>query len=410
METAEVYSERVNRYGYKIGEDALPFANTAGMFVADGMGGSAGIRVSKLDPRCFDPEWLSKKLCEYYLMEEKFGPDTASVFADYIKRSFASLLTPDMEEIYRQAAPRYELLKKSGYIGSHALGCVLAGILISLEQNLLTLSREEWEDILTDSENFLWIMATEVIDILGAQCAQTTMNKIDYYGTTLSAAFYRETEEEIHVCFLNCGDSRSYVWDADGLRQAAEDQGRNGSVTERFSLNGPPPHVSCEWKTYRKPCVLFCMTDGVYSTFSGKEGFPSSPLYMEGFLLNTFAQTGTLKQAAEQMTDTFDRYGKVDDSNSLVIAAFGFDPEHTLQAAARERLDALERQYSLGSKPEDFLVVDYGPKTTQGPFRQRKLYQKLQKAQKAVFEDYIQKHLAEVSQSKRDDVARNGWL
>ena len=409
METVEIYSERVSRYGHKIGEDALPFANTAGMFVADGMGGSAGIRVIKLHPNCFDPEWLAEKLCKRFQMEEDYGPEAASAFVAYIKRSLASL-TSEMAEIYRQSASRYELLKKSGYIGSHALGCVLAGFLIALEQSLPTLSRENWETILNASAKEIFWDYTEVIDLLGAQCAQTAMSKIDYYGTTLSAAFYQETRDEVCVCFLNCGDSRSYVWDTDGLRQAAEDQGRNGGVMERFSHNGQPAHVSCEWKTYRKPCVLFCMTDGVYSIFSGKGGFPSSPLYMEGVLLNIFAQTGTLKQAAEQMTDTFNRYGQGDDSNSMAIAAFGFGPELTLQAAARDRLDALERQYGLSRMPEDFLVVDYGPETMQGSLGHRKQYQKLQKAQKSIFEDYLQKHLSEVSKSKRDDVARNGWL
>lgn len=409
METAEVYSERVNRYGHKIGEDALPFANTAGMFVADGMGGSAGVRVVKLHPSCFDPELLIKKVYEHFEMED-FGRDAASAFAGYIQRSFASLTTSEMAEVYRQAPPRYELMKKSGYIGSHALGCVLASFLIVLEQRLPDFSMEKWKTLLSTSPKAIFMDYAEVIDLLEAQCAQTAMSKIDYYGTTLSAAFYQETVDEICVCFLNCGDSRSYVWDANGLRQAAEDQGRNGGVMERFSLNGPPARVSCEWKTYRKPCVLFCMTDGVYSIFSGQNGFPSSPLYMEGVFLNIFAQAGTLKQAAEQMTDTFDRYGHGDDSNSLAIAAFGFDQEHTLQAAARERLDELERQYGLSRMPEDFLVVDYGLSAAQGPLEQREHYEALQKAQKAIFSDYLQKHLAEVSESKREDAARNGWL
>ena len=60
-----VYSERtsaINGIITNVGEDAHPFVNNAGMFVADGMGGSAGVPVLRLMrdasmkilcPKCF---------------------------------------------------------------------------------------------------------------------------------------------------------------------------------------------------------------------------------------------------------------------------------------------------------------------------------------------------------------------
>jgi len=357
MLNMRVYSERVaemNSISTRNGEDALPFINQNGMFVADGMGGSAGVRVVDLKKECFSPDTLAAllkrdgKLCK--------DPVIFAQYAAYIKDSFAALTDEAMRRIYENPNANIVRLKKSGYIGSHALGCVLAEILLSLSD----VPESLWETRIRALPNEILEGYKDIISRLGAVCAKTTMSKICYYGTTLSAVFYREREDHIDAFFLNAGDSRMYVWDADGFRQAAEDQGRNGGMTDVISLNDlKNVKFSLERRTYRKPCVLFGMTDGAYGLFGGKNGFASSPMRMESYLLHMLSLAESADEFTRKLKELYDVRGGYDDSNSMAIAAFGFDSYQDLREAAKARMETLEKTYDLGSLPPEFFTEDY---------------------------------------------------
>lgn len=357
-----VYSERsstANGIVTKVGEDAHPFVNNAGMFVADGMGGGAGVPVLRFNEKCFDADSLSRLLCDYFRFE---STEAEEEFSTYSKENFASLSNPIMEDLYRNPKSNTLRLKKSGYVGSHALGAVFVAMLIHLSPSLSCpeLSFSAWKDAVEKYKDGIFNQYKNVIGVLGSEYARVNIDKIDYYGTTMAGVFFKENDDCVDAIFLNCGDSRSYVWDSQGFRQACDDQGRNGGMTSRFSLaKDAVVDISCEVRRFQKPCSLFCMTDGFYNVFGGKNGFHSTPLYMEGFLMNVFSTQSSIENAESWLTKVFDAKGQIDDSNSMVMASFGYESYEELKEAAKTRMDYINREYCLDKMPEDFLLVDY---------------------------------------------------
>lgn len=358
----QVYSERTssaNGIVTNVGEDAHPFVNNAGMFVADGMGGGAGVPILRFDERCFDPDSLARMLCDYFNFK---SIEAEEEFSAYSKENFSSLSNSVMEELYKNPKSNTLRLKKSGYVGSHVLGAVLAAMLIHLAPsvNYPGLDYLLWKETIEKYRDGILNQYRNVISVLGSEYARVNIDKIDYYGTTMAAVFFKENEDSVDAIFLNCGDSRSYVWDSNGFRQACDDQGRNGGMTSRFSLGKDAiVDISFEVRNYKKPCSIFCMTDGFYGVFGGKNGFHSTPLYMEGFLMNVLSTQSSLEDAEARLKMVFDAKGQIDDSNSMVMASFGYDTYENLKKAARARLDFINQEYCLAKMPEDFLLVDY---------------------------------------------------
>lgn len=359
-----VYSERtVDKNGIvtRTGEDALPYVNKAGMFVADGMGGGAGVAIMKIHSDCLYPETLAKKIIKISRLQRE---KEQNAFDAYIKENFSSLTNFTMRRLYQNPRTDTLRLKKSGYVGSHVLGAVMTQklLLLTEHQNQYD-SSDQWKAAIESIKDSLFEDYKKVIELLGTECAKVSLNKIDYYGTTLTAAFFKENVDSVDVIFLNCGDSRSYIWDADGFRQASEDQGRNGGMTSRFSLREDADvQISFETKTYKKPCSIICMTDGIYSTFGGLDGFHSTPLYMEGFFMNTLCGVSSMEEAQRRFQDTFDAKGQIDDSNSMVMASFGYNTYEELRGEAARRMEYLNTTYSLPEQPDDFLLQDYQKK------------------------------------------------
>ena len=361
-----VYSERVvDKVGIvtRVGEDALPYACDSGMFVADGLGGSAGIRVISFDPESLDADRCVKHITDKMPVYDMFSLAAKREMDTYIRNNLASLIDPVMQQLYQDPETYSLRLKKSGYVGSHALGIVAVRYILALSRIRKEIRYQEWHDYVASMAGKLHLDYKDMIKNLGAECAPTTIDNIQYYGTTLSAAFFWEREKEVDVCFINCGDSRCYVWDVEGFRQAAEDQGRAGRMTSCFNCKeDEQPQYSVEFKTYQKPCVFFAMTDGFYDAFAGADGFLSNPLSMEGYLMNTFQNAKSTEDARQMITEMLDAKGGVDDSNSMAMAAFGYDNFWTLKAMAKSRLAQLQTMYTLSDLPDDFLIVDYHAK------------------------------------------------
>lgn len=357
----QVYSERtstVNGIVTHVGEDAHPFVNNVGMFVADGMGGSAGVPILRFDERCFDGENLAEMLCDYF----KFNSIAAKEeFCAYSKENFSSLSNSVMEDLYRNPKCNLLRLKKSGYVGSHVLGTVFAAMLINSSFNSRWADFDFflWKEIVEKFRNSIFEQYKSVISLLGSEYARVSIDKIEYYGSTMAGVFFKENNDSVDAIFLNCGDSRSYVWDSNGFRQACDDQGRNGGMTRQISFGKDDIEISCDIRNYKKPCSIFCMTDGIYGAFSGKNGFHSTPLYMEGFLMNLLSTQSSIEEAGARLKVIFDEKGRIDDSNSMVMASFGYNTYEELKKAAKERMIYINREYCLTSMPEDFLMVDY---------------------------------------------------
>ena len=358
-----------------VGEDAYPFINDVGMFVADGMGGSAGIRVVRFHEDCFDADALVQRLCEKVSAQDTLTPEYMETFTQYIRNDFATLTNPAIKDVYTNydMLDSKNALKKSGFVGSHALS-VAAAFLFTYLQYLRdrgSISDQKmWRDTIQtlcihDSLASLYKLYQKILQALEAECAKTTLNKIDYFGTTLSAALYWEEEKTVKVCFLNTGDSRNYVWDEDGFRQAVDDQGQNGGMSCYLSTsNTSRSQIAFETRTYRKPCILLCMTDGIYGAFHGNNGFPSSPLFMEGNLLSILENASSVEEAEARLTETFDTIGLHDDSNSMTIAAFGYEDYEALRTAVAARVKCLDEIYQISKFPDDIFLEDYAKRLT----------------------------------------------
>ena len=189
-----VYSERtsaINGIITNVGEDAHPFVNNAGMFVADGMGGSAGVPILRFDERCFDEDTLSKMLCDYFSFN---SAEDKEEFCAYSKENFSSLSNPVMKEFYRNPTGNILRLKKSGYVGSHVLGAVFAAMLIHLasSNNYSQLDVSSWKETVEKYKDSMFEQYKKVISVLGSEYARVSLDKIDYYGTTMAGVFFRK--------------------------------------------------------------------------------------------------------------------------------------------------------------------------------------------------------------------------
>lgn len=369
MEHICVYSQRSSRSNPEllVGEDALPFANRSGMFVADGLGGSAGIRVDKIPEELFDPQVMADKICDFLPDMSGFTDrhDRVEAFCAYLKEHFASLCNKTMHDIYQDTEKNVGNLKKSGYIGSHVLGAVMCYLLNCIDVDHDVSLKENAETL----RNVLPELFMKLIAQLKIRYRETNMTRMEPYASTLSAVLYQENESDVDAVFLNCGDSRSYILDMDGLRQAADDQGRNGGMTSLFSykqlMETGSIQISLEEKKFRKPCIIMSVSDGVYGIFVGPSGFTSSPLFMEGMLLGQLASADSYDALRTGLKSLFDRVGHADDSNSAAIAFFGFENYEAVREFARKRNEKMYADYSLSEMPKDIMTVDYAAKFRQ---------------------------------------------
>jgi len=195
------------------------------------------------------------------------------------------------------------------------------------------------------------------------------------FGTTMVAALYQERpkDHKVDVLYLSAGDSRCYVLDSIGFRQAVDDQSENDVITSNVDLeraqnslkqafSGPVLDITISplpSREYETPCVLFCMTDGIYNCFGvrGVKETRTTPMFMEYNLLRQILKCNDEKELEEQLQDIFSKYSGVDDSHSMSIACFGIDTYDELKAFAQKRIQKLNSM--LENCANDIFITDY---------------------------------------------------
>ena len=65
-------------------------------------------------------------------------------------------------------------------------------------------------------------------------------------------------------------------------------------------------NISLSVKRFEKPCTFFSMTDGFYEVYGGIDGFHSTPLYMDAFLMDTFSSRSSLDEVRERLQAIYD--------------------------------------------------------------------------------------------------------
>ena len=366
MVSMSMHSEptiELNGFSTRIGEDAVPFVNRFGMFAADGMGGGASVKIMDIfdgnnsfaSSDAFMEGNIFEKICNVLGCSDE---DIKAKLEAYYEKSYSSMFNDTMKKLYQNPRENPFRLKKSGFFGSHALGMVLTNFLLSLEKEYPKGTNDAFEVRLHDfMEKKLPEQFKQVIECFSLTLEKVSMSKIQLFGTTLSAVFYREYDDGVDLLLFNCGDSRIYLIDDEGMKLAIKDQSCNGLITEMISLNKIEeggPYISFNKFRVKKPFVLMCMTDGFYDAFS-----PLTPMHMEGSLLRGFILScNSMEELNKKMHDWYESK-TFDDCHSMSMAAFGMETYDELKAFAKRRYDNMHKEYELNALPGDILMKDY---------------------------------------------------
>lgn len=339
------------------GEDARPYVDDSLIMAADGLGGAAAIRHTKIRPELFD---------EDKVVDALFGgviKDTSDeVFQKYVKDSFLELRS--VKDIYMDNVNN---IKKSGYFASRIVTAIVLhavrserdlkpeNLFAELEKQEKSGKREEFLRGLGE-----WFRS----EIKEKLCKAAEKANIVYesayaglalLGTTLTAAIYRENKDSVDVLYVTAGDSRPYVWNKeDGLCQIIADQERSdGGMTNYIRADeGSDFTIACSAYRFAKPCVLFNSSDGCFDS-----GYFIHPMAFEKLLLDTAAASKDTEDMSEKLTDFFLEYGRHDDSSTIAMKFFGYRDLAEFRKAASERLAYIDKHYL--SQLDGILQHDY---------------------------------------------------
>ena len=327
------------------GEDALPYVDDKIILVADGMGGAAAIRHQKFVPELFEEDKIMAALFE-------------GVYEDYSDPRFVEYVTKSFRELYAVKDcynANVNNMKKGGYFASRLVAAIVLHELYTnprLEADALfdhiRQEREagrQAECLQALGDYFKELIQTRLRQIAAKAnlVYESSYSGLALLGTTLTLTVYRELEDKVEAVYLTAGDSRPYVWaHAEGLCQAQRDQeGKDGTMTNYIRANEDSDFaIYCAYDMYWKPCMLLNASDGIFDS----EYF-ISPLTMEKLLLDTIVAQPDLENVSRVLEETFDQYGRHDDSSTIALRAFGFESYEALQQTARQRLEVIQALY-----------------------------------------------------------------
>ena len=340
------------------GEDASPYVDDRLFFVADGMGGRGAIYHQSFKRELFEPDKLLDTLF-------------AGVFDDYADERFVRYVTNSFFELYGVKHCYFSKqlnMKKSGYFGSRILAALLLHAALYIEdlqpENLFAKYHEQSSP--KKREALLKELGDRLAELFQAQLRQVARNANLVYesslenlallGTTLCATIYRETEDAVEAIYLHAGDSRPYIWtERDGLCQLIEDQeGEDGAMTNYIRANeGESFGISCYYRRFPKPCVLFNASDGAFEL-----KYYRSQMTFEKFILDAAVGSKDTAEMSEKLCQAFYDYGRADDdSSTIAMKMFGYESFEAFQKSCAARLDALNAAYL--SKLPELLERDY---------------------------------------------------
>lgn len=327
------------------GEDALPYVDDKIILVADGMGGAAAIRHQKFVPELFEEDKIMAALFE-------------GIYDDYSDPRFVEYVTKSFRELYAVKdcySANVNNMKKGGYFASRLVAAIVLHELYNnpkLEADaLFDYIRQEREagrqaECLQNLGDYFKDLIQTRLRQIAAKANlvyESSYSGLALLGTTLTLTIYRELEDKVEAVYLTAGDSRPYVWaHAEGLCQAQRDQeGKDGTMTNYIRANEDSDFaIYCAYDVYWKPCMLLNASDGIFDS----EYF-ISPLTLEKLLLDTIVAQPDLENVSRVLEETFDQYGRHDDSSTIALRAFGFDSYEALQQTAQRRLEVIQAQY-----------------------------------------------------------------
>ena len=339
------------------GEDTLPYADSQLIMVADGLGGAAAIRHTSIDKGLFEPDTLPD-----VLFKGVYDDWSEPSFLEYVKNSFFELYA--VKDCY---TANVNNIKKSGYFASRIVSAIVLHEFaynkgISAENFFSALSREKSQE---KKSEVIAKMGKHFTDVIAEKLRSIAKNANIIYessyaglsllGTTLCAALIDDKGAEAEVLLLTAGDSRPYVWnEKDGLCQLVKDEERaDGGMTNYIKANdGESFVIKSSYAKFRKPCVIFCASDGCFDS-----GSFLSPMAFEKTILEAAAKSKSEKEMAAVLHDFFAENGRHDDSSTISMKFCGYANFDEFSRSAGRRLKAIEKEY-ISALPK-LLTEDY---------------------------------------------------
>lgn len=320
-----------------VGEDGYPYAADGILIVADGLGGRGGFTHSKINKEILDKDMF----CDIAL--NQVFPNLEEDFKAFVLESFKDLF--ERKDCYMKNS---NTMCHSGYFASRL---VTAVVLYELKYNSEFKKESIFEQknklsianfdlfLNTISEKLIKIICKK-LDKLAENMGLVLESKITgsyLLPTTLVVALTNETEKEVEVIYLWAGDSRGYVLDKDGLAQNTDDHERGETMYNLISLTNPFK-LETRYQTFKKPCILFNATDGVY-----KCACFASPLDLEYLMLDTICQSTNFEMVARIFNEFMKEEGKHDDSNTIALLTFGYSDFAQVAKDAAKRKDYIDK-------------------------------------------------------------------
>lgn len=170
--------------------------------------------------------------------------------------------------------------------------------------------------------------------------------------TTMAGAVFCEREENVEIISIWAGDSRTFLFNADGLKQISMDDEalmkdeKNRDYWEFLHLGDVRMSnllsmsdafcLRLKYLTVKKPCLVINGTDGTF-------GYVKEPLDLEKLWMDAVLKSGSL----EELSESLKRYYVEDhhDDCSMTIHAFGFADYEALKTFVRTRYQEYTRLY-----------------------------------------------------------------
>lgn len=315
-----------------IGEDGCPYADKELLIVADGLGGRGGYPHTKINPAILNPEIF-------------FNSFIAPVVG-IADSNYATFVTNSFHELFELGAKYFSgtaTMRTSGYFASRLVTAIILHALKFNQSfrrdvifdNIRRMEGEGQKQYIDSVRNklaeLIQCQLSAMARLMGLELESKTKGSY-LLPTTLTVALINETENGVDVLYLWAGDSRGYLWNADGLAQITDDHERDETMTNLITLTKPFQLEARLFKT-SKPAILFNATDGCYKCPCFASAFD-----LEYVFLQAINSSNSFEETVKNLDKQFTIIGTHDDSNTMSLTSFGYESFEDIKAAVSQRL------------------------------------------------------------------------
>ncbi len=349
------YSQQTKQaegYTFNKGEDALPFVCDDFMLVADGLGGDGFFVHTQMNPDMWDRE-ARRRLFSV--------PQQDEVLNEYFDGLFAEM---DRESVDGKKPERYEKVPRnelhSGYFGSRiAAYCFVKALRHSEEyapKSLFAALDAAGEDeaqrqtcLNQYADGLCKTLLGNIRELaqLGGFELESDRRAAKLLPTTLSAALYRETDDEVQVVCVWAGDSRVVAQLEEGCVQLTADDEKDDAMTNLIFLSD---RFQCRLNTreyhFKKPFALFAVSDGTFDDMGGNMNF-------EALVVLNAMDCDSQEAMREGWNRLFAPPHSTDDSATVAYCFFGMEDMEASRRFVAPRIKEITEEY-LQELPELF--------------------------------------------------------